>query len=488
MKEYKLFINNQWVDGSEKETFLSYDKGNGETVSTLATATPADGARACEAARAAFDAGVWSDLDPAVRADYMMKVAEIMKRRAHEMAEIESRETGKPIKETSGFDIPVSIWAFEYFANISREVKGEVIPVGDINDRAFDFVTYEPFGVALIIPPFNFPLHLLTRSLCPALAAGNTCVVKASSVTPTTAVILGEIFEEAGVPAGVYNVVNGDGKILGNALALHRDVDIIGFTGSERVGRELMRRSSESEIIKKCILELGGKGPAIVEADADIDIATTCQIEGFTFNQGEVCCAMTRLILHEDVYDEYLEMLAGKCDQIKIGYPLNEDTDMGALIAESHLKSVEKFVSDSLEAGAKLYYGGKRLTGGEYDKGAYYGPTIITDVTTDMEIWKEEVFGPVLCVVKYKDLDDAVALANDNTTFGLGANVFTENLKKAYWTGKKLNAGSVWVNLPNGMNMACPFGGNKNSGMSREYGTAGLHEYMKIKNNMWRMK
>ena len=487
MKEYKLFINSEWCDGAGGETFISYDKGNGEAVSRLAKASPEDGGRACEAARKAFESGVWSELDPGVRADFMMKVADIMKRRATELAQVESRETGKPIKETSGFDIPVSIWAFEYFAGISREIKGEVIPVGDINDRAFDFVTYEPFGVALIIPPFNFPLHLLTRSLCPALAAGNTCVVKASSVTPTSALILAEIFEEAGVPGGVYNVVNGDGKTLGNALALHREVDIIGFTGSEKIGRELLRRSSESEVIKKCILELGGKGPAIVEPDADIDIATDCQIEGFTFNQGEVCCAMTRLILHEDVYDEYLEMLAEKCGRIKIGYPLNEDTDMGALVAESHLKNVERYVAGALEAGAGLYYGGKRITEGECAHGAYFSPTIITDVTPDMDIWKDEVFGPVLCVMKYRDLNDAVLLAND-TDYGLGANIFTENLKKAYRISKRLNAGSVWVNLPNGMNMGCPFGGNKNSGMSREYGTAGLHEYMKIKNNMWRMQ
>ena len=487
MKNYKLFINNEWKNSSSGKTFLSYDKGNGDVVSQLAEATVGDADLACKAARAAFNSGVWTDLDADKRAEYMLKVAEILKRRAAEFATIESRETGKPIKETTNFDIPVSIWAFEYFANTGREVKGEVIPVGDINNRAFDFVTYEPFGVALVIPPFNFPLHLLTRSLCPALAAGNTCVVKASSATPTTAIMLAEVFEEAGVPAGVYNAVNGSGKVLGNALAVHRDVDIIGFTGSEKIGRELMRRSSESEIIKKCILELGGKGPAIVEPDSDIDIATTCQIEGFTFNQGQVCCAITRVILHEDIYDEYLEKLAEKCSRIKIGYQLNEDTDMGAIITEAHLQKIEKYVADAVEAGAKIYYGAKRITEGECKKGPFYSPTIITDITTDMPIWREEVFGPVLCVIKYRNLNDAVELAND-TTFGLGANVFTEDLKKAYWTAKKLNAGSVWVNLPNGMHMGCPFGGNKNSGMSREYGTAGLHEYMKIKNNMWRMK
>lgn len=486
MKKYKLFIDNEWRDSSDGKTFFSTDKGNGTIVSELSAATVQDVDDACNAARRAFKAGTWSDLDAETRAEYLLKVAEIMKRRSDELATIEARETGKPIKETTDFDIPVSIWAFEYFANIAKEIKGEVIPIGDINKRAFDFVTYEPFGVALVIPPYNFPLHLLTRSLAPALAAGNTCVVKASSVTPTTAAILGEIFEEAGVPAGVLNVLNGDGKTVGNALAIHKEVDIIGFTGSQKIGRHLMKLSSESEVIKKCILELGGKGPVIVEPDADIDIATTCQIEGFTFNSGQVCCSMTRVMVHEDVYDEYLQSLAKKCDEIKIGYPLDEDTMMGALITEEHLYKVDKYVKDAVAAGAKLYYGGKRYTEGKCSEGPYYTPTILTDVTTDMAVWKEEIFGPVLCVVKYSDLDEAIELAND-TEYGLGANIFTEDLKKAYLTSKKLNAGSVWVNLPNGMHMATPFGGNKNSGMSREYGTAGLHEYLKIKNNMWRM-
>jgi len=280
--------------------------------------------------------------------------------------------------------------------------------------------------------------------------------------------------------------LHGSGSEIGSTMVSHKEVDIIGFTGSETVGRELMRLAASSPVIKKCVLELGGKGPAIIEPDADLEIATTAQIEGFTFNQGEVCCAMTRVILHEAVYDEYLELLARKCSQIKIGDPLDYETRMGALVSEEHLEKVDAYVREAVANGAILYYGGKRYTEGACKEGPYYMPTILTNVTADSKICQEEVFGPVLSVLKYKTTEEAIELAN-NTMFGLGANVFTENLKKAYWISRQLNAGSVWVNLPNGMHMACPFGGNKNSGSGREYGTYGLHEYLKIKNNMWRM-
>ena len=482
MKKYLQYINSQWVEN--EKTFQSFNKANGQAVNEFCSATLENVNAACNAARAATK--VWAGMDAESRAEYMMKAATIMKRRQKELAELEAMETGKPVYDTYNFDTRVSIWAFEYFANLAKEVKGEVIPVGDINFRDFDFVTYEPYGVAVIIAPYNFPLHLLTRSLAPALAAGNTCVMKAASATPSTTAILAEIFEEAGFPAGVVNVLHGSGSEVGSAMVSHKEVDIVGFTGSETVGRELMRLAASSAVIKKCVLELGGKGPAIIEPDADLGIATTAQIEGFTFNQGEVCCAMTRVILHEDVYDAYLEMLAKKCSQIKIGDPLDYETRMGALVSEEHLEKVDAYVKEAVANGATLYYGGKRYTEGVCKEGPFYMPTIITNVSVDSRICQEEVFGPVLSVLKYRTTEEAIELAN-NTMFGLGANIFTENLKNAYRISQQLNAGSVWVNLPNGMHMACPFGGNKNSGSGREYGTYGLHEYLKIKNNMWRM-
>lgn len=484
MKHYKLYINGEWKNSSSEEVFYSYNKANSEKLFSFSSATEKDVNDACNAARSAVSD--WAGLDAEARAKYMIKAANIMERRKKELSEIEAAETGKPVHDTLNFDIRVSIWAFEYFANIAKEIKGDVIPIGDINNRDFNFVTYEPYGVAAIIAPYNFPLHLLTRSLAPALAAGNTCVMKASSLTPGTTAIMAEIFEEAGFPNGSVNILHGSGAEVGNAMAIHREVDIIGFTGSESVGRNILKLAASSPIIKKVVLELGGKGPAIVEPDADLEIATTAQIEGFTFNQGEVCCAMTRLIIHEDVVDDYLALLKEKMDAIKIGDPLDHETRMGALISEEHLQKVDAYVKNTVKKGAELYYGGSRCENAELKDKPYYKPTVLKGVSREMSAWKDEIFGPVLSVITYKETEEAIKLAND-TDYGLGANIFTENLKKAYQMGQKINAGSIWVNLPNGMHMATPFGGNKNSGMGREYGTYGLHEYLKIKNNMWRM-
>lgn len=487
MKKYKLFIDGKWVESLSGKTFCSYDKANGAVVNEFSQAGAEDVNLACKAARKAFDS--WSSMSGLTRAEYLIKIAKGIEKRRREMAEYESRETGKPIKDSYGFDIRVSAWAFEYFANLGKEIRGDVIPLiegGDCSKDDFSFATYEPFGVAAIIAPYNFPLHLMSRSLAPALAAGNTCVIKASSITPSTTAILGEIFEEVGLPAGVVNIVHGQGSLVGNAMVSHEEVDVIGFTGSEMVGRELMRLSADAPVIKKCILELGGKGPVIVEPDADLEIAADAQINGFTFNQGEVCCAMTRLIVHEDVKEAYLKILKSKCAQIKIGPPLDEGTQMGCLISEKHLESVDNYVKEAVSQGAEIFCGGKRFSEGACANGAYYEPTILTGIRPDMRIWKEEVFGPVLSVVTYRDTQEALRLAND-TKFGLGSNIFTKDLRKAYQMAKKINAGMVWVNMGNGMHMAAPFGGNKNSGMGREYGSYGLHEYMKVKNNTWRM-
>ncbi|MDR1509410.1 MAG: aldehyde dehydrogenase family protein [Synergistaceae bacterium] len=486
MKEFKLFINNQWLDAADGKTFTSVNPANKQPVSKLASATRADVAKACQAARGAFYD--WSFIDAAERADYMLKIAQIMRRRFREMAEYEAMETGKPVSETLTLDIPYSIEAFEYFSGICREIKGEVLPVnGERGNKTFDFVTYEPYGVAAVIAPYNFPLHLLTRSLAPALAAGNTCVCKASSITPSTAAILSEIAEEAKLPAGVINVLHGAGGLVGEALCTDENVDVIAFTGSQTVGRQILRYAADSKIIKKCVLELGGKGPNIVEPDCDMEEALSAQLDGFTFNQGEVCCAMTRLILHEDIYDEFLERLAEKASARVMGDTLDEKTNLGSLISEAHLEFVDKCVKDAIAQGAKLYCGGERYSEGVCAGGSYYKPTVLVDVTPDMQCFQEEIFGPVLVVTKYRDMDEAVKLANDSA-FGLGANIFCNNHRKTYWAAKKINAGTIWVNMPNGSQMHTPFGGSKNSGMGREYGTYGLHEYLKIKNNVWNME
>jgi len=486
MKRYKLFINNEWTESSGGLYFTSVAPSTGEPIAEFASATPQDVDRACIAARRAFEVS-WGEMDPEKRADLMLKAAGIMRRREHELAEWEALDTGKPIAETAGFDIPFSIVAMEYFANLAREVQGHVVPArNEPNKVCFDFVTYEPYGVVAVISPFNFPLHLLTRSLCPALAAGNTAVCKASSATPMTTSILGEILLEAGFPPGVVNIVSGGGADAGEALASHREVDVIGFTGSESVGRRLIELSARSPILKKLVLELGGKGPFIVEADADLTEAVESTILGLAYNQGEVCCAMTRLIVHEDIHEAFLGRLASAMNALRLGDVLDPKTQMGSLISAAHLQRVDRYVKDAVRAGAKLVCGGERYTVPPCDKGSYYRPTILDDVNADASCWRDEIFGPVLSVRRYRNIGEAVRIAND-TTFGLGANIFTRNYRTAFWAGRRLNAGSVWVNIQNGSQIAGPFGGNKNSGMGREYGVFGLHEYLKIKNNVWNM-
>ena len=485
MKRFKLFIGNEWVESADRKYFLSSSPSSGEPIAEFAAATTEDVAKACVSSRAAFQT-VWGEMDPDQRAALMLKAAAIMRKREKELAEYEARDTGKPIAETAGFDIPFSILAMEYFANIAREVQGHVIPTKVEKQTCFDFVTYEPFGVVAVISPFNFPLHLLTRSLCPALAAGNTAVCKASSFTPVTTAILGEILVEAGFPPGVVNIVSGTGQTVGEALASHPEIDVVSFTGSEAVGRRLIELSARSPILKKMVLELGGKGPFIVEPDCDIDATVEATILGLCYNQGEVCCAMTRLLLHEEVYDTFLPRLAARMNGLRLGDVLDPRTEMGSLISAEHLQKVDRHVKEAVRAGARLVCGGEPYIKPPCDKGSYYRPTILDNVTQDAKCWREEIFGPVLVTAKYRDIAEAVRMAND-TSYGLGANIFTKDYRTAFWAGRRLNAGSVWVNIQNGSQIAGPFGGNKNSGMGREYGVFGLHEYLKVKNNVWNM-
>lgn len=305
-------------------------------------------------------------------------------------------------------------------------------------------------------------------------------------MTPVTSQMLAEVFLEAGVPAGVYNIVSGSGGIVGEALLASDKVHMVALTGSEPVGRRLMEASAQAKRIKPLSLELGGKSPIIVEPDCDMDGALNSAILGFCMNQGEVCVSTSRLLLADEIYDEFMERMVNRLAKIRIGDCLDENTQMGSLISEDHLKTVQGFVDRAVAQGAKVRCGGARLTGGIYDKGSYYPPTVIENVTRDMEIFQEEVFGPVLSVTRYKTLEEAVELANA-TRFGLGAAIFTENIRKMYWTAEKLDAGTVWMNCSTKSNIETPFGGNRNSGLGREDGVEGLLEYMKVKNHIWFM-
>lgn len=481
MQKFKLFIDNEWVDSSDKKTFQSMNPSKNEPIAELSMASEADVDRAVKVARKTFDSGVWSELDGDQRAEYMLKAAQIMRKRLKELAKWEAMDVGKPIYEAENVDIPYSIRAMEYFANQAREIQGEVIPLP--GNYAFDWVSYEPYGVVATITPWNFPLHLATRCICPAIATGNTVVAKPSSLAPITPTILGEIFLEAGLPAGVVNIINGPGNTTGEALASHPDVNMISFTGSLQIGRRLMELSAKSPIIKKVILELGGKGPFIAEPDCDIDAAVNSLIVGFCLMQGEVCCASTRLFLHEDIYDVFMEKLVRRVKSLKLGDIMDHSTQMGSLISKEQLEKVDGYVKGAIKEGAKLVCGGERYTEPPCDKGFYYKPTILENVKNTMKCAREEIFGPVLVVMKYKNLDDAIAMANDNQ-YALGATFWSENPKKLFYASRKLDAGIVWLNTNVMSKIEAPYGGNKNSGLGREDGRIGLKEYMKVKNNV----
>ena len=479
MKKLKLFINNQWVDASDGKTFKTFDPSKNEAIAELALASEKDVDNAVKAARNAFNNG-WPDLDADERADYLVKAADIMRRRKMELAEWEARDVGKPIFETKQIDIDMAMRALEYFANLSREIRGQVVPLP--GKDFFDYVTYEPYGVVATIVPWNFPVHIATRSISPALATGNTVVLKASSLAPVTCTLLGEIFEEAGLPPGVFNVVSGTGSVTGEALLRNDDINLLSFTGSVETGRRVIKASAEGNL-KKVILELGGKGPFIAEPDCDISGAANTLIIGFNLVSGEVCCASTRLYLHEDIYDEFMELLLKRLKSLKMGDTLDPETQIGTLISEEQLQKVDSYVQEAIKDGAKLITGGRRCMTPPCDKGSFYEPTVLEVDSNSMKCVQEEIFGPVLVVLKYKDLNDAINMANDSK-YALGATIWSENVRTLYWTAKKLNAGIVWMNTNEGSKIEAPYGGNKNSGIGREDGIVGLMEYLRAKNNV----
>lgn len=480
MLKFKLFINNEWVDAEDGGTFTVQNPATGEEIAVMAKATEADVKKAIAAAKQAHDAGVWSKLTAEQRCEKLMKAAEILERRLDEFALIESRDTGKTLRETRSIDIPYAIRALTYHARAICSLQGEVVNIPGKN--LFDYVTYHPYGVAAIIAPWNFPVHLMTRGAAPALAAGNCVVLKASSLTPITTQMLGEVFLEAGFPAGVVNIVSGPGSIVGRAIMKSPEVEIVSFTGSEEVGRDLLHQSAESPIIKKLILELGGKSPVIVHEDADLERAANDVMLGFLLTQGEVCSASTRLLLSSRIYDEFMALLLKKINALVIGDPLDERTHIGSLIDENQLKVVDAYVQKALQDGAKLYCGGKAYTEGACIKGHYYMPTVL-GVDNRFACAREEIFGPVLSVIPYDTIEEAVAIAND-TPFGLGAAIYSENIRTLMTVGEMLDAGSVWENCTAVSQIEAPFGGNKNSGIGREDGLHGLKEYLKVTNHI----
>nr|WP_134704322.1 aldehyde dehydrogenase family protein [Ammoniphilus sp. YIM 78166] len=474
MIQLNMFINGEWVQAQSGKTREIMNPANGQIIAVAAEGDVVDAQNAIEVARQAFDSGVWSDLSPAARASFLFKVADKLEERAEEIAHLETLDNGKPLRETR-FDVADAAACFRYYAGLVTKPDGQTYHVADPMQA---MVVREPVGVCGLIVPWNYPLLMGVWKIAPALAAGNTIVFKPSEVTPVTSIKLFEILQEVGIPKGVANLVMGPGATVGNELAENVNVDKISFTGGTATGRSIMKAATSN--IKKISLELGGKSPNIVFADADFETAVDYALFAIYANQGQVCAAGSRLLLEESIHDRFLERLAERAQHIRVGPGTDPQTEMGPLISQAHMEKVLSYVEIGKQEGARLVCGGNRLQDGGLDQGFFMEPTIFADTTPDMRIVQEEIFGPFLAVQKFKDEADAIRLAN-HTVYGLAGGVFTSDGAKAMRVIKKLRAGITWVNCYHPTYNEAPWGGYKQSGIGRGLGTFGFDEFTEVK-------
>jgi acyl-CoA reductase-like NAD-dependent aldehyde dehydrogenase len=471
-----LFVDGKKVLPVSGATFDVVNPTDGSVLAKVGAAGQEDVDLAVKAARRALGAASWAKMNASVRGRLLWTIADLLEKHAEELATIESLNNGKTLREALRGDLPPAVDIFRYYAGFTTKIHGETIPVDG------DYLCYtlrEPVGVCGQIVPWNYPLLMAAWKVAPALACGNTIVLKPSEYTPLTALVLGELCQQAGVPDGVINVIPGYGDPAGEALARHPDVDKIAFTGSTRTARRLLHASADTNL-KRLSLELGGKSPLVVLDDADVDAAVRACFWGIFANKGEVCSASSRVIAHRKVKDEFVSKLADKARSMRLGDPLDKSTQMGPQVSSRQLETVLRYIELGKKEGAKLVAGGERDVEGAKGKGFFVKPTVFDEVAPSMTIAQEEIFGPVLAVLTAGDDDEAVALAN-GTTYGLVGAVFTRDVARAHRMARQIAAGTVWVNLWNGFDSAAPFGGVKQSGWGREMGARALELYTETK-------
>ena len=471
-----LFINGEFVPAASGKRFETTNPATGETIGEVAEAGREDLDRAVKAARAAFESGPWAAMKPRDRGRILRKAADLLFSRAEEFGRVETLDNGKPIFESAKIDMPTAADALSYFGESADKLYGDTFPA---RPDAMLLTLREPVGVVGAITPCNFPLLQAMWKIAPALALGNTVVLKPASLTPLTALLFADLLREAGLPPGAFNVVPGPGGLVGAAMAEHPGIDKISFTGETETGKTILRAAAGT--MKRVSMELGGKSPNVVFADADLDAAAKGAINAIFYGKGELCSAGSRLLVEEAAHDELLEKVVDRAKKMVPADPMHPKTRLGALVSEKQRESVERYVESGKSEGAKLVAGGNRVS--VDGKGAFFEATVFDGVSPEMKIAREEIFGPVLATPTFKDEGEAIAVGN-STIYGLAAAVWTRDVKKAIRTAKALKAGTVWVNAYNYYDPGLPFGGYKESGFGRERGHYALEEYTQLK-SVW---